>query len=99
MQYQIFVENQSDKHFTASVLGMQSIAVAGSTEAEAINNAKEALRLQLSKGKIVTVNIDESEKDASMQHAGILESDPTFDDWLTKLTAIRQSANEFDDGI
>jgi hypothetical protein len=32
-----------------------------------------------------------------MQHAGILETDPTFDDWMDKLAEIRRSANEIND--
>jgi len=32
-----------------------------------------------------------------MQHAGILETDPTFDDWMDKLAKIRRSANEIND--
>jgi hypothetical protein len=33
----------------------------------------------------------------SMQHAGILETDPTFDDWMDKLAEIRRLANEIND--
>jgi hypothetical protein len=33
----------------------------------------------------------------SMQHAGILETDPTFDDWMDKLAEIRRSTNEIND--
>ena len=58
MQYQVFVKSQSDKHFTASVMGMPSIAVDGDTEAAAIANAKTALELQLATGKIVTISIE-----------------------------------------
>jgi hypothetical protein len=32
-----------------------------------------------------------------MQHAGILDADPTFDDWMDKLADIRRSANEIND--
>jgi hypothetical protein len=32
-----------------------------------------------------------------MQHAGILETAPTFDDWMEKLADIRRSANAADD--
>jgi hypothetical protein len=34
-----------------------------------------------------------------MQHVGILETDPTFDDWTEKLAAIRRSANQIDDEV
>ena len=104
MQYQIFVENKSKKRFTASVMGMPAIAVNGDTEIEAIDNAKAALQSQLAKGKVVMIDIDElkdlnSESTSAMKHAGILQADPTFDDWVVKLANIRQAANAIDDEI
>ncbi len=108
MEYQVFVKNQSDKHFTASVIEMPSIAVEGKTEAEAIDNAKMALESQLAMGKIVTISLVEplrvsiDPKTSSIptrQHAGILENDPTFDDWMEKLASIRQAANQIEDEI
>ena len=55
MQYQVFVKNQSDQHFVASVIGMPTIAVDWQTEAEAISNVKIALESQLATGKVVTI--------------------------------------------
>ena len=98
MQYQVFVRSQSDKHFTASVMGMPTIAVDGNTEAEAIANAKIALETQLATGKIVTISIEpQTSTIPTMQYAGILENDPTFDDWMEKLADIRQVANQIED--
>jgi hypothetical protein len=101
MQYQIFVESRSARHFVASVIGMPTVSVDGYTELEAISNVKAALNSQLSKGKVVTIDLDEPpERDLTstpMQHAGILETDPTFDDWMDKLAEIRLSANEIND--
>jgi hypothetical protein len=102
MQYQIFVESRSARHFVASVIGMPTVSVDGYTEVEAISNVKAALNSQLSKGKVVTIDLDElPEIDLTsttpMQHAGILETDPTFDDWMDKLAEIRRSANEIND--
>ncbi len=59
MQYHVFVKSQSDKHFTASVMGMPSIVVDGDTEAEAIANVKAALESQLATGKVVTISLAE----------------------------------------
>jgi predicted RNase H-like HicB family nuclease len=102
MQYQIFVKSRSARHFVASVIGMPTVSVDGDTELEAISNVKAALNSQLSKGKIVTIDLDEPPKidltsTTPMQHAGILETDPTFDDWMDKLAEIRRSANEIND--
>jgi predicted RNase H-like HicB family nuclease len=108
MQYQVFVKNQSDKHFIASVIEMPSIAVEGNTEAEAIANAKIALESQLAMGKIVTISLAEplgvelepkNSSTPTVQYAGILENDPTFDDWMEKLANIRQVANQIEDEI
>jgi predicted RNase H-like HicB family nuclease len=102
MQYQIFVESRSARHFVASVIGMPTVSVDGYTEVEAISNVKAALNSQLSKGKVVTIDLDEPQEIARtptpMQHAGVLETDPTFDDWMDKLANIRRSANAADDG-
>ncbi|AFY95726.1 hypothetical protein Cha6605_4812 [Chamaesiphon minutus PCC 6605] len=102
MQYQIFVESRSARHFVASVIGMPTVSVDGYTELEAISNVKAALNSQLSKGKVVTIDLDEPQESnltytSPMQHAGILETDPTFDDWMDKLAEIRRAANEIND--
>jgi hypothetical protein len=65
-------------------------------------NVKAALNSQLSKGKVVTIDLDEPQEidrtsTTPMQHAGILDADPTFDDWMDKLADIRRSANEIND--
>jgi hypothetical protein len=89
----------------ASVIGMPTVSVDGYTEVEAISNVKAALNSQLSKGKVVTIDLDELPEidltsTTAMQHAGVLETDPTFDDWMDKLAEIRRSANEInDDGL
>jgi hypothetical protein len=62
-------------------------------------NVKAALNSQSSKGKVVTIDLEEPQEIdrtsiTPMQHAGILDADPTFDDWMDKLAEIRQSANE-----
>ena len=99
MQYQIFVENQSHQHFVASVIGMPTIAVGGGSEIEAISNAKAALKSQLAKGKVVTVDFDEvrnldSQSTPSIQYAGIFENDPDFQAIVSEITAERTSEDE-----
>jgi hypothetical protein len=97
MQYQIFVEDQSNQHFVASVIGMPNIEADGNTESEAISKAENALRIQLAKGKIVIVEVDTCLSANPFVHAGILQDDPTFDDWMERLGEIRKRANEAND--
>jgi hypothetical protein len=66
------------------------------------DNVKAAVNSQLSKGKVVTIDLEEPQEidltsTTPTQHAGILETDPTFDDWMDKLAEIRRSANEIKD--
>ncbi|WP_293121381.1 DUF2281 domain-containing protein [Moorena sp. SIO4G3] len=101
MQYQVFVQSQSDDKFVASVIGMPNLTVEGRTESEAIFKVKSALEAQLIRGKFVTieVNLDLQPNAAKpqMRYAGIFANDPTFDDFMEKLTVIREESNSVTD--
>ncbi|WP_019498227.1 type II toxin-antitoxin system HicB family antitoxin [Pseudanabaena sp. PCC 6802] len=101
MEYQVFVQNPGDRQFVASVLGMPTVYVEGTTEEEAIAKAKAVLESQLATGKFVPIQVDlPNFTDRSrfhLQYAGIFEDDPTFDDWMEKLANIRKEANTIED--
>lgn len=51
-------------------------------------------------GEFVTIDVQLGQAEPpehSMQYAGIFADDPTFDDWMEKLVAIRQEANRVED--
>lgn len=97
MQYQVFVQSQSERHFVASVVGMPNLIVEGRTEEEAIANAKTALAEQLATGKFVTIEVNPNDQSnipvSQMRYAGIFADDPTFDDFMEKLAVIRKESN------
>ena len=97
MQYQIFVQRQSQQSFVASVVGMANLTTEGKTEEEAISNAKSALEAQLARGKFVSVEVNSeiqsSPSISQRKYAGIFADDSSFDDFMAKLTHIRQEAN------
>ncbi|MBF2065133.1 MAG: type II toxin-antitoxin system HicB family antitoxin [Calothrix sp. C42_A2020_038] len=97
MHYQVFVKNQSEQHFVASVVGIPDLTVEGTTEEEVISKLKLALEAQFANGKFVTVEVDSalamSQTTPEYKHAGIFANDPTFDDFLKKLALIRQESN------
>ena len=100
MQYQVFVQSQSEQHFVASVVGMPNLTAEGRTEEEAIANAKAALESQLATGKFVTIEVKPNDQPPAafqMRYAGIFADDSTFDDWMKKLAVIRKEANAVDD--
>jgi predicted RNase H-like HicB family nuclease len=108
MQYQIFVQNPAESHFTASFLGMPACVAEGHTEAEAVANAEVLLDEQLAKGKIVTIDKPEGTKSngkspseparrkgdfSSLPAHGIFKDDPNFDDFVEKTAEFRAKFN------
>jgi predicted RNase H-like HicB family nuclease len=99
MQYQVFVQNPSDRTFMASVVGLPNLTANGITEKEAIDRLKGILDAQFKHGKLVTIDIDvPSERstetsDPWIANMGIFQDDPTFDDFLMEVNTYR---NEID---
>lgn len=97
MQYQVFVKNQSEQHFIASVVGIPNLIVEGTTEDEAISKVKSALEAQFADGKFVTIEVSSpaltQETTPQYKYAGIFASDSTFDDFTEKLALIRKESN------
>lgn len=97
MQYQILIHNNSPENFTASVIGIANLIRDGKTEEEAIYKIRLALEDLLTTGKLVNIeinkNIQSYPQKNNYQYAGIFENDPSFDDFMDKLTLIRQESN------
>jgi predicted RNase H-like HicB family nuclease len=99
MQYQVFVQNPTDRTFMASVVGLPNLTANGITEQEVIDRLKNILDAQFKNGKLVKIDIDvpsdrSSEKsDHWIANMGIFQDDPTFDDFLVEVNTYR---NEID---
>jgi predicted RNase H-like HicB family nuclease len=98
MQYQVFIQSDADlPEFHASVLEMPSVSGTGATEVEAVINVKAALKEKLAAGKFVMIDLDIAEETpVELPGAGIFAEDPTFDDWMERLAAIRRTENAMD---
>ncbi len=98
MQYQVFIQNQAERQFMASIVGMPAITGEGTTEEEALAKASAALQAQLATGKLVTIQVgtpnqpNESvnQDDPWLKHQGLFADDPTFEDFLLEVAAYRQ---------
>jgi predicted RNase H-like HicB family nuclease len=102
MQYQIFVQNPTENRFAAFVFGVLDCFAEGATEAEALAKAEILLEEQLAKGKVVTVDkptlnpvLSKSSHAALIGH-GMFKDDPTFDDFLERMSELRQQADRQD---
>jgi|GEM_PF-4336012 predicted RNase H-like HicB family nuclease len=94
MQYQVFVRSQSESHFIASVIGVPNLTVEGKTEEEAIANAKLALKSQLAKGKLVTIemNLEDELNDAISQIEKPFFETATDEEWEAALMDLANSS-------
>lgn len=97
MHYQIFLQSTSPHNFIAEVVGMSNLIAEGTTEAEAIMKIKASLENTLATGKFINIEVQQPENVPQMKFAGIFAEDQTFDDFMEKLTLIRQEANEVSD--
>lgn len=97
MQYQVFVQNPSERRFVASVVNVPGVTAEGQTKEEAIAKAKEMLERQLSLGEFVTIEVESQppahRNDPWIKHMGIFADDPTFDDFLGEIAAYRQQVD------
>jgi predicted RNase H-like HicB family nuclease len=97
MQYQVLLQNPSAHRYVASVIGLAGVMAEAETEEEVITKIKTVLTSQLETAKFITIEVGEStssqQNKSEMKYAGILRDDPTFEDWMQKMEAIRQKDN------
>jgi predicted RNase H-like HicB family nuclease len=109
MQYQIFVQNPSEKRFTASVVGIPACVAEGKTKEEALASVQLVLEEQLAHGEFVTLDlpsatgavVDSSELGSnrrkgdfsSLPGCGVFKDDPTFDDFVDRMAEFRARFN------
>jgi predicted RNase H-like HicB family nuclease len=97
MQYQVLLQNPSAHRYVASVIGLTGVMAEAETEEEAITKIKTVLTSELETAKFITIEVGEctssQQKKSEMKYAGILADDPTFEDWMQDLAAIRQQTN------
>ena len=94
MKYQIFVQNQNNNGYRASVLGIPDCVAEGATEAEAVAKAKAALSQWLAQGKLISIEIVNGvpvEADNPwLRIFGSCKDDPTWDEFQANIAEYRR---------
>ena len=99
MQYQILLQKSSEQHFVASVVGFSDAVADGTTEHEAVEKVKAAMKEQLATAKILMVEVsthaeEKKEIDPWIKRAGVFADDPTWDDFLEEIESYRKQVDE-----
>lgn len=98
-QYQVIVRSGSTDLFLASVLGIEDCVGEGPTKEVAIARARAALLDRLSRGEIVTIDVENEPMSADnvwRDEAGRFRDDPTFDEFVTETRSERETLNSED---
>ena len=94
MELQIYVEQQAQNKFVATVLGWPTCAASGCTKQEAIESACAIVNERLKLREVVTVQVGEaSQFDPWLAMAGRFSHDPSWDEYQIELRRIRENAN------
>jgi len=90
MQFPLIVRADSPDHFSAQPLGLPELKTVGRTEAEAIEQASQALAQWLAAARVVQVSIPVSGTGNPWLDAfGRSADDPDFDEYLEAIEQAR----------
>jgi len=94
MQYQVLVENRAYGLFLATVVGVPDCVAEGTTQEEALTNAKAVLKERLARGELFIIELEgtsvQSAANPWLEVHGSLRDDPTFDDFMAEIARYRQ---------
>jgi hypothetical protein len=94
MYYHVFVENQSDRGYVATVLGWPECVGAGSTKEEAVANVQTVIADRLARGEIIRIQVGEATSgDPWERLIGQFVDDPQWDEFEEELRRLREDAN------
>lgn len=91
MTYDVLVENEQERSYTATLLGWPKLSESGATRDEALERLRQALKQRLSTAEVVTLEIDTPrESNPWVRLAGVYQDHPLFEDLLGEIQADRQ---------
>jgi predicted RNase H-like HicB family nuclease len=67
MQDQVLVQNPSQSHFVASIVGMAGVVAEGEAEEETVSRVKTVLEAQLETSKLITIEVSQPSRFATDQ--------------------------------
>ena len=91
MTYEVLVENERERSYTATLLSGPRVSVSGATREEALEKLRETLERRLAKAEVVTIEVD-APRDSNpwVRLAGVYKDHPLFDDLLAEMEADRR---------
>ncbi len=99
MTYEVLLENERERSYTATLLGWPKLSVSATTREEALGRLRETLEQRLAKAEVVTIEVDlPRQPNPWHKLAGVYQDHPLFDELLAEMEADRREldAKELD---
>jgi predicted RNase H-like HicB family nuclease len=92
MNFPLIVRTDSPDHFVAQPLGLPELTTAGSTEAEAVARASQALTEWFESAKVIQVSVPVPVSgNPWIDYFGRSANDPDFDEYLAEIKRARDA--------
>lgn len=87
----VLIENETEGHYTATVLGLPDCKAEGGTRQQALTRLRDSVIARLSKAEIVPMEIETTDSTHPwLRLAGKYKDDPQFDQVLAYIEAYRR---------
>ena len=91
MMYDVLVEEEQERTYTATLLGWPRLSVSAATREEALGKLRHTLEQRLSKAEVVTIEVDlPHQTNPWIRLAGVYKDNPLFEDFLAEMEADRR---------
>ncbi|MCP3957317.1 MAG: type II toxin-antitoxin system HicB family antitoxin [bacterium] len=91
MTYDVLVENEQERSYTATLLGWPKLSVSGATREEALGKLRATLERRLAKAEIVSIEVDSPDQpNPWLRLSGVYRDHPLFEELLGEMEADRR---------
>ncbi len=90
MTYDVLVEKEQERTYTATLLGGPRLSASAATREEALGRLRQRLERRLAKAEVVTIEVDvPHQPNPWVRLAGVYKNNPLFEEFLAEMEADR----------
>jgi len=91
MTYEVLLEHEQERSYTATLLDGPRLSVSGATREEVLGKLRETLERRLLNAEVVTIEVDlPREPNPWLRLSGVYQDHPLFEELLAEIKADRR---------
>ena len=91
MTLNVLIKNETEGHYTATVLGLPDCKAEGAIQQQALTRLRDSVTARLTQAEVVSMEIEVTESTHPwLKFAGMFNNDPLFDEVLADIAAYRR---------